>query len=362
MIKSVQSLRFLFILLVVLSHIYGQPFDFGGECGVSFFFVLSGFILSYAYGKKVTEGTFRTVPFLKKRLTKLYPLHLLTFLIMVVLDARLGRFLEWYRLLANVLLLQSWIPDDSFFFAANGSSWFLSDLLFFYFVFAAMFKLLTSLPLHRLAMLMVAVLAVYMVLAMSIPLWKVNDVLYASPLTRLIDFCLGILCFRLYASQGQRGDCNAGKRCPLWWRFRPWLQSLSPMALTAIELSLVVVVVLSFFVYEEMTLRLRCAALFWLYLPLFLYVYVEADRLKGAVTKLLHLPFMQWLGNISFELYLTHGVVLRLLWSVMLSRGYGEETHTVLPVVIFTVVLTIVVAWVTKRCFVDPVGRWLRSL
>ncbi len=347
MIKSVQSLL-LFILLVVFSHIFGKAFDFGGECGVSFFFMLSGFILSYAYGQRVAEGTFRTLSFIKKQLTRFYPLHLLTFLVMVVLDARIGVHFEWYRLLPNVLLLQSWIPDDSFFFVANGLSWFLCDLLFFYAVFAVAFRLLTRLSLHRLAVLTMAVLAVYMMLAFTIPLSKVNAVLYASPATRLIDFCIGILCFRLYASQwGQR--------------FSLRLQSLSPSVMTLVETVLIAVVVLSFFVYENMTLRLRCAALFWLYLPMFLFVYVKADKLKGAVTAVLHHPLMQWLGGISFELYLTHWIVLRLFWSVLLAKGYGEETRTTLPIVIATLFITVAVAWLTKRLFVEPIGQRLRA-
>lgn len=35
MIRTLQSLRFLFIMLVVLSHYIGKSFDFGGECGIS---------------------------------------------------------------------------------------------------------------------------------------------------------------------------------------------------------------------------------------------------------------------------------------------------------------------------------------
>ena len=34
MIHTLQSLRFIFIMLVVLSHYIGSSFDFGGECGV----------------------------------------------------------------------------------------------------------------------------------------------------------------------------------------------------------------------------------------------------------------------------------------------------------------------------------------
>lgn len=348
MIRSLQSLRFLFIMLVVFSHIYGKVFDFGGECGVAFFFMLSGFILSYAYGQKVVDGTFRTLPFIKKQLTKFYPLHLLTFAIMVVLDARLGRFYEWYRLLPNALLLQSWFPDDSFFFAANGSSWFLSDLIFFYVVFAVAFRLLTSLSLRRLSLLVLVVLAAYVLLAFSVPLWKVNAVLYASPATRLIDFCVGILCYRFYAAQ-------------VGLRLSQWLQRQSPVAVTAVEVALVGVVIASFFVYENMSLRLRCAALFWLYLPLFIVVYAGADKGRGVITALLHHPVMQWLGGISFELYLTHRITMRIFYSFLLPLGIGEEEHIWMSVMIPTLVLIIAVSWMAKRFFTDPVGKYLRK-
>lgn len=348
MIQSVQSLRFLFIMLVIFSHIYGKVFDFGGECGVSFFFILSGFILSYAYGKKVLDGNFQTMAFVKRQLTKFYPLHLLTFVVMVVLDARLNCYYEWYRLLPNALLLQSWIPDDSFFFVANGSSWFLSDLLFFYLIFAVAFRLLVQMSHRQLLLLGLVTAGVYSLLAMSIPLEKVNAVLYASPATRVIDFCIGILCFRLYASDR-------------WLQVRDKLQTMSAWSVSLIELAMVAMVICSFFVYEHASLRFRCVALFWLVLPLFLMVYVSTDKASGVVTRLLHHPSMQWLGNISFELFLTHWITLRIIYSVMLSLGYGETVRKQALVLILTLTLLVVVSYLAKRCFVDPVGQKLRS-
>ena len=59
MIRTLQSLRLIFILLVLFSHLsWGDvpPLRFGGECGVSFFFMLSGFVLSIGYGAKIEEG------------------------------------------------------------------------------------------------------------------------------------------------------------------------------------------------------------------------------------------------------------------------------------------------------------------
>ena len=108
-IATFQSLRFVFIMLIVFSHIIGKSFDYGGECGVSFFFMLSGFVLSLGYGDSVRVGQFSTRRFFLRQLSKFYPLHLLMLVVFVVLDARLGIIYNWQHLLPSVLLLQSWI-------------------------------------------------------------------------------------------------------------------------------------------------------------------------------------------------------------------------------------------------------------
>ena len=344
MIQSLQSLRFVFVMLVVFSHIIGKSFDFGGECGVSFFFILSGFILSYVYGNYVTDKQFSTSRLLKKQLMKFYPLHLVTFCIMIVLDARLGHFFEWYRWLPNLLLLQSWIPDDSFFFVANGSSWFLSDMLFFYAVFALAFRLLIQMPMKRLACLIVFLLIGYFILAFSIPLWKVNAVLYASPVTRLIDFCMGILLYRFYASDKGR-------------RLSEGLHQTPATVITTLQLTMLLAVVLSFFVYENISLRLRCASLFWLILPVFIFVFVVTDN----VTKILHQRWMLWLGSLTFEIYLTHWIVLRIFWSVLASLGFDVEARYSLWVIGVTVLIIVFVAYMTKSLFTLPVTQYLQK-
>lgn len=83
MIRTLQSLRFLFVGMIFLSHFsYGTipTFNFGGDCGVAFFFILSGFGISCGYGEHLLshQVTFRT--FFLKRIIKLYPLHLLCLL------------------------------------------------------------------------------------------------------------------------------------------------------------------------------------------------------------------------------------------------------------------------------------------
>ena len=338
MIQTLQSLRFVFIMLIVFSHIIGKIFDFGGECGVSFFFMLSGFVLSLAYGTKVTEGRFNTRKFVFRQLLKFYPLHLLMLIVFVVLDARLGNYYDWQHLVPNILLLQSWIPYDEYYFVANGSSWFLCDILFFYLVFSLAYRLLNRLRMIHLLVLGIVVLMLYGLLAFSIPLWMVNSILYASPATRLIDFCLGVLLCRLYLSET---GLALGRR----------MKESNTAIVTAWESCLAILLFLSFFAYESMTLRLRCAALFWLVIPPILLFFAMSDKHGGYITRLLRHPVLLWCASISLEIYLVHMLVFRIVDSLMAAVGItqGWGTATVGLAVMFPV------AWLTKRFFVDKI-------
>ena len=134
MIETLQSLRFIFVLMIFMSHFTYRgicAFDAGGDCGVSFFFILSGFVLSLGYGSRIREGTFCYGRFMLRRLRKIYPLHLLCLLFFLVVS----RSDFDLTVLLNELLLQSWVPDPNYYFSCNSVSWFLSSLLFCYLVF-----------------------------------------------------------------------------------------------------------------------------------------------------------------------------------------------------------------------------------
>lgn len=110
-INTFQGARFIFALFIFLSHCVManlNTFEFGGECGVAFFFTLSGFVLSWGYGRNVQERTFHHRRFLWRHLSDLYPLHLLLFIIVLAFDLKADYHYDAVQLLTNLLLLQSW--------------------------------------------------------------------------------------------------------------------------------------------------------------------------------------------------------------------------------------------------------------
>ena len=85
---------------------------------MAFFFVLSGFVLSYGYGPRVSRGEFDGKRFFWKHFWHLYPLHLLFFAVTVALDYRLGVSYDALQIVTSLLLVQTWIPSDHTLFAS----------------------------------------------------------------------------------------------------------------------------------------------------------------------------------------------------------------------------------------------------
>ncbi len=341
-IATLQSARFPFALLVWLSHLdvpsLQGSFDFGGECAVSFFFVLSGFLLARAYGGRVVEGAFSTRRFLFRHLCKLYPLHLLLFAAVLALDTADGRVWSLAQLAANLLLVQTWLPSGSFTFVVNGVSWYLCDIFFFYFAFACAYRVLAKLRLRTLFALAALYAVAYAVLFARLPEEWVNPLLYVNPVLRLPDFAAGIVLFRLWQSPAAR---RAVAGCPL---SRTWLLRLAPVLL----------VVAAYALYTVMPHSLSCQLMLLPFSALVILALACADGRGSAEKDFLHTPLALWLGGISFEFFMCHPLVFRLVRLFAASEGtpFSDTLYAAV-----SLSLSVLLAWLLSRFFVSPVRK-----
>lgn len=349
MIKTLQSYRFIFVLFVFFSHFaWGDTpaFDFGGECGVSFFFILSGFVLSVGNGHKIDDGTFSRKGFIMKQLSKFYPLHLLTLAAFVLLSVKATGGVDVIKLLLNVFLLQSWVPDNSYNFAFNGVAWFLSDVMFFYLLFPWLYSKIIHVGVKRLFVWISIVLTAFIALASVVPGGLVNTLIYVFPPVRCIDFAVGILLYRLFRSE----------RTLLLKRFLE--NRKHKIALSLVEAGIIIILLFTFIVYSFLTARVRCVALFWLFMAATIYLSAVTDNAGGALARLLHSKKTIELGGLSMEIFMVHPLVINIVKDVSVHSGI-DLGYAVTAMI--TICLTLAAAYLLKKYFVSKLYSVLKN-
>lgn len=251
-------------MLVVANHYWA----FGsGYVGVGFFFVLSGFVLALNYRGGVSTKEERR-DFWFKRFARIYPTHLLTFLICLPLG------FPWHAV-PSLFLIQSWIPNSGIFFGGNVPSWSISNEAFFY----ALFPLLLGLRWNAL----VPWGAGLFVVAVLWPAgWPNHWLFYVFPPARLFEFTLGMALAKL------RGSPNG------------WHEA-GALALAAVSLWALPMFKLSF----------AWAAAFIPASAALVYVFARSN---GPIARLLSNRWLVLLGDASFMLYMIH-------WPLMMYFG-----------------------------------------
>ena len=177
-----------------------------GDVGVSFFFVLSGFVLMWS--SRPGDGPLR---FWRRRLARIYPVHVVTALVAVGLAATLGQLAgadNFYRVpslgefVRNLGLMHSWLPGEQQ--TMNTVSWTLACEAFFYFTFPVWAGLARRLSARGAVVFVIASVALVIVPVVVQHEWNVQW-LQGFPAARLGEFTLGVGLARLVVLDAWRG-------------------------------------------------------------------------------------------------------------------------------------------------------------
>jgi peptidoglycan/LPS O-acetylase OafA/YrhL len=336
-IPALTGLRFFAAFMILWGHSVGwiaqfQDADvdritFIGVPGMSLFFVLSGFVIHYNYRDLfLRHGFARAIcEFAAARFARLYPLYLV-FLVMAIaadgpVPARiLGYFVTltqswWYTVYQDRLIINWLFP----------LSWSISTEMFFYAVYPAVaFWFAAVVGGRRMlwiaALFSCAVLAglvasrIYLSSFLDIAQAYVPDYIasgsddsfdrwffYFSPYARVLEFLLG--CMTAQAVVGMRGKPVLAIERHLG----AWALAAAVAALLLISMMTVGIVqttpVTKYVKHLEMTFL--CGP------PVSIILFCVA-RYETRVARLLSLPVLVLLGEMSYSIYLVHTFTLRL--------------------------------------------------
>ncbi|MCW2926671.1 MAG: acyltransferase [Thermoleophilia bacterium] len=326
-----------------------------GHVGVTFFFVLSGFILAWCYHRTFALGGEPDSPearparrrFWIARFARVWPLHAVMFLAFVplaLLDA--GRTpIELLRTagtgVLNLSLLHAWVPfggPDGLSDTFNAPSWTLSDEALFY----VMFPFLAALLVRRLrwgaAQLGALALGSWALLgALGVALagsergeWAMR----VFPPVRALDFVIGVALGLIVVQGLQLASLHA----------RP-VQRPTTHAWTMLEALTLLAAACSPLVWAVALEDVLPDTLgtSWVHLPTIVAAIWVISLERGAISRrVLAARPLVWLGEVSYALYLVHLFLVLATYRVGAYDLLGPWGASVLLVVVSVAVAGIV--------------------
>lgn len=323
--ETLQGLRGLAIILIVLSHCnyiqneYGKNiFASAGGLGVQIFIMLSGYLAIMNY------YNYRSFPsinsYIKRKLKKFYPLHFITlifalpFIFKSILNGKFESVLE--RIVLNLLLLQSYIPDMSIYFSLNATSWYLSTAFFFIVLTPKIIKLIDftvneiGASICIIAIVFVQYLLFYLCADSQIAHW----LLYICPAVRILDFVLGGY---TYVALQKNKNINA-------------------------QFIAIVIILDTVLLYNSAfsNSMYYCTAA-WTLPNILLFLSLESDSISSLKENIFKNKFLVFIGNISFEIFLIHLLVFNYVAFVFRKIGYQGSIWIYILGCLITIVLSV---------------------
>lgn len=348
-------------MLVVWYHVFeGYAFAEGtaieglnhGYLAVDFFFILSGFVIGYAYDDR-WAGKLTVKGFFKRRLIRLHP--------MLVMGAVLGCItfciqgsVQWdgtrvatSAVMLSLLCTLFFIPalpgagyevrGNGEMFPLNGPGW----SLFFEYIgnilYALFIRRLSTRALTGMVVILGIGLTGYAVLDMSgygaIGVgWTLDSVNFIGGLLRMLfPFSMGMLLSRKFRPVKVRGAFWLCSAVLLLLFLVPDLGSTGTLCLNGVYESLCIVVVFPILV--------------WL-------------GASGSTTDRRSTRICKFLGDISFPLYITHYPFMYLFYAWLIKHQlftFSETWQVVLCLYAFTILL----AYLCLKLYDEPVRKWL---
>jgi peptidoglycan/LPS O-acetylase OafA/YrhL len=312
-LPSLTPLRGVVALWVVLYHYCGTaqflpnlditPHSYlisKGYLAVDMFFILSGFVMAHVYRRAFSEGVgehYRS--FLVARIARLYPLHIFI-LALFVLAAMASQFMtgpatgsfegiplsgprSWGAIIANIFMLQGLAAEQ---LSWNYPAWSISVELVAYLAFPFALPAIARAP-NPVRLVLATLL--FAMLAWLAAMTKGDLDQWNGPITLvrcMPEFLLGTLLYFVFRDYGKRFWLNA-----------------------------------DFAVLSVLVATLAClhfGAPDLLIVSLFAALVLLAVSNGGAFAKLTNIGPLIWLGEISYSLYLIHGLI-----QFMASKGLG---------------------------------------
>lgn len=352
------ALRFFAALLVLVGHAEAlrassggkslNSFDFfnNGQHAVTFFFVLSGFLITFLLLKERNKTqTVQVKSFYWKRIVRIWPLYFLLLFIGLVLQPFFIEFLKLpyempYSWSESILFFIAFLPGIITFYFGNHllePLWSIGVEEWFYLIWGPLLKFVPKDIWKWIVFLLLLKLALNYFASLTIfpPV-----IAYVIKMMRFEALFIGGLfaCTFFTTSNLQN--------------------KLSKIRLVALLISILSCFLIifngSFFDQLLLKISVEDKSLNLFICSIFFGLLIWSIAWRNMKTNFLDAPFMDYLGEISYGIYMYHLVVITIVWAVLQPLNLEFKLETILYHLI-GIAFTIVLAALSKTYFENPI-------
>lgn len=350
-IKKLDGLRGIFCLMVVFYHLgsknipsslYNSFILRQSNIFVDFFFVLSGFVISLNYHYLITN-TKSFFDFIKKRFIRLYPLLFYTTILYLTFNL-VGKYVmpdlinstrstsTYFLMTLDTLLFTNSTPILGPGLGMNYPSWSISSEMISYCVFGliSLFFIGKKKDWAILAIIMISIVFFY----------QTNE--YFT--TGRLGFIRGLICFNLgyFIFRFSKFDFN----------IRNEMEFIIP----------IVVILLMYFLNQQNDVEINLVGLMFVPITFTLSIFILL-RTNGLFSNILETKPMQFLGKISYSVYLNHHLLLVLVPKLLFKiLSLSKTPFNQMIVLVITISILIYYSYLTQKYIEVKVGRFLNTL
>lgn len=358
------GLRGVAAIMVLWYHIFeGYAFAEGrgidtfnhGYLAVDFFFILSGFVISYAYDDR-WHSSMTLGGFFKRRLIRLHPMLVMGAIIGCITFCIQG-CVKWdgsstatWQIILALLLSMLFIPaypgaahevrGNGEMFPLNGPSW----SLFFEYIGNIIYALFIRRLSNRLLALFVAVTGVLFTIFAIFNIsgyenigvgWTLDNVnFFGGTLRMLFPFSLGMLLSRNFKPVKIRGIFWLSSVALFLLFSVPFIPSVNNLCINGI--------------YEIFCISVAFPLIVWL-------------GASGCTSDKYSTKVCGFLGNISYPLYITHYPIMYLFYAWLIDNKlytFGNTWHVAIGVILFNILM----AYACLKLYDEPIRKKLAAM
>lgn len=337
-ISQITFTRFVAAIAIVISHFnkdlflyqihYISDIFLRANVGVSYFFILSGFIMIVAYHKK---DQIDYLDFYRNRFARIYPLYIVGLLLYLITKS--SNF-SVFKLILYLFGIQSWIPGEAL--VLNFPGWSISVEFLFYLLFPLLYNRYYSKQNKSIWVIAIIIWVITQVFSNFYvgsswyegPHTKSHEFGFYFPPLHLNEFLVGNLTGMFFVRHHKQKNYD--------------LQVI--LLFAAILLALIFI-----------PLNFHNGLMAVLFIPLIILISYNS----GLLTKIFSLKPLEYLGEISYAIYIVHIPVLYIIREILKWKHQLLDINLVFW--IYIAVLLIVSA-LFYQCIEKPLRDYLKKV